>query len=367
MADPAAAQVGRPAPAPSRRFLLGVLLLLLALSFYVVRPFLAATLFALLFGYLLQGLMAKVERRVRSRRAAAAILLLGVGVAIVLPVVFITDSLLEQAMDVAETLESPEAVRANVADALTRLGVPEETAADLPGRGIEAAAGFVQGALVPTLNAALEFFAGLIVFFFLLYYVLLDWPRLQQFAADYAPLAPRHRQRLFHAIDERVRAIMLGAFLVSVIQGVAAGIGWWLLGFPNPVFWGFVMTLLAVLPFAGPILVMAPAAVFAILTGNTVGGIILLVYAVIVVGLVDNFARPYVVGRRADVHPALVLLGTLGGLVVFGVSGFVLGPLVVSLVGPVLEAWHDASTGDGVTPEEAPSEELPPDADAPPL
>ena len=337
---------GRPAPTPSRRFLLAVLLLLLLLSAYVVRPFLAAVLFAVLFGYLLQRPQVWLEKRVRSRRGAAGILLLAVTLAFVLPITFVTMSLVDQAQDAAATFESPEQAQRYFTDALVRLGVPEDTAATIPARVGTAGAGFVQGLLGQTLTAVLDLFTGLVVFFFLLFYVLVDGRRFMAFLRENTPLDPKHRERLFQAAGERVRAILLGAILVSVIQGVAAGIGWWIFGFPNPIFWGFVMTLLAVLPFAGPIIVMAPAGVVALLQGDIVAGIGLLVWAAVVVGLVDNFARPFVVGRRADVHPSIILVGTLGGLFVFGVSGFVLGPLIMGLVPPVLEAWHDATTGE---------------------
>lgn len=350
---------GRPAPAPSRRFLLAVLVVLLVASAYVVMPFLAATLFALLFGFLLYGPCRRLEKRVRSRKAAAGLILLGVAVSIVLPVAFITSSIIDQARGVAATIESPNALRQSVTDSLVRLGVPNETATALPDRAAGSALGFVQGLLGPTVNAVVEFLAGFVVFFFLLYYVLVDGDRIMSFLRENLPLASTHRERLLKMVGDRVRAILLGAVLVSVIQGVAAGIGWAIFGFPNPIFWGFVMTVLAVLPFMGPVVVMVPAALFALLQGDTVAGVGLLLWAVGVVGLVDNFARPYVVGRQTDVHPGIVLIGTLGGLVVFGVSGFVLGPLLVSLVPPVLEAWHDAATGETPETPTAP-EDLPP-------
>lgn len=356
--DPAEEGSGKPAPAPSRRFLLTLLVALLLLSAYVVRPFLAATLFALLFGYLLQGPQRKLEKRLRSRKAAAAIVLLGVALALVLPIAFVTMSLIEQAQDVAATIQDPEALRVQFRDSLTRLGVPNATADQLPERVARSAGTFASGLVGPTVNAVVDLFTGLVVFFFLLYYVLVDGRRLMGWLRENTPLDPRHRERLLATTGERVRAIMLGALLVSIIQGVAAGIGWWILGFPNPVFWGFVMTVLAVLPFMGPVVVMAPAAVFAILQGSTFQGLALLAWAVVVVGLVDNFARPFVVGRKADVHPSLILVGTLGGLVVFGFSGFVLGPLIMGLVPPVLEAWHDAATGDGA-PVPPPADDAP--------
>lgn len=354
--DPEPSDRFRPAPPPSRRFLLAILALLILVSAYVIWPFLAATLFALLFGFLLQGPQRRLERRLRSKKLAAGLLLLAVALAFVLPIAFIANSLIKQATDVASTVQSPAELRDMITDALEGFGVPPDTAATLPDRAVETGASFIQGLLVPTVNAIIEFVAGLVVFFFLLYYVLVDGPLLVAFLRENLPIEPLHRERLFTTVGDRVRAILLGAVAVSVIQGVAAGIGWWIFGFPHPIFWGFVMTVLAVLPFMGPIVVMLPASIIALIRGDTFAGIALLAWAIVVVGLVDNFARPFVVGKRADVHPSIVLVGTLGGLVVFGVSGLVLGPLLVSLVPPVLEAWHDAATGE---PPDTPLPEAP--------
>lgn len=183
--------------------------------------------------------------------------------------------------------------------------------------------------------------ASLIVFFFLLFFVLRDGPALVEAVRRFTPLRERSKDRLLALVGRRTRAIVLGTFLVSVLQGVASGIGWWVFGFPAPFFWGFVITLVAVLPFGAPFLILVPASILAIVQGDLWQGIGLLAYSIVVVGLIDDLVRPWVVGRHSGIHPAIVLVGTLGGLVVFGASGFVLGPLLLGLVGPVLEAWAD--------------------------
>jgi len=183
--------------------------------------------------------------------------------------------------------------------------------------------------------------ASLVLFFFLLFFVLRDGEEFVELVKGFTPIRNEARERLFALIAARTKAISLGTFLVSIAQGVAAGLGWWFFGFPAPVFWAFVMTVIAVLPLGAPMVVIAPAGIIAILQGNYFAGIGLLVYGAVVVGLIDNILRPFVVSRGSDSHPAVILIGTIGGLAVFGVSGFLLGPLLLSLLGPVLRVWAD--------------------------
>jgi predicted PurR-regulated permease PerM len=153
------------------------------------------------------------------------------------------------------------------------------------------------------------------------------------------PLDEKRRDRLLKRTGERLEAIILGTILVSLVQGIAAALGWWVLGFPAPVFWGFVMTVLAIIPFFGPFMVLIPAGVIWILLGETFAGVALIVWALVLVGLIDDVLRPYVIGRRSKVHAGVILVGILGGIHVFGISGFVLGPLLLGLLAPVLAEW----------------------------
>lgn len=333
-----------------RRALGVALLLLLVGSAILAWPFHTAIAFAFVLAFLLSPVMERLAKRM-PRPLAAGILLLLVALALVIPTAFVLWRLVQEAAGVTALLQDPEAMRASVGATLERLGVPADVAATLPARIAAQAGGLLQGLLGRSVGFAVNFITGLIVFAFLLYYLLVDGPRLVAFVRSHLPLAPGVRDGLLGDAREQARAILLGALVVSIIQGVVAGIGWWLLGFPAPIFWGFLMTILAVLPFLGPAVIMAPAGIFAILQGHTFQGVALLVYAAVVVGLVDNFARPFIVARGSDVHPAIVLLGTLGGLVVLGAAGFVLGPLLMGLVPPVAVAWRREREIEAVAPD----------------
>jgi predicted PurR-regulated permease PerM len=131
--------------------------------------------------------------------------------------------------------------------------------------------------------------------------------------------------------------MLKGTVVVGIVQGTIGGITFALLGFQGAVFWGVIMTLLSLLPAFGAALVWVPAAIWLVATGDIVRAVILVLIGVFVIGLVDNVLRPILVGRDTQMPDYLILLATLGGITAFGVSGFVIGPIIAALF---LAVWE---------------------------
>jgi predicted PurR-regulated permease PerM len=329
------------------RFLLVALLILAIAALFIIKPFLTGAVFALVVGFLLQRPYTSLARRLHSRIAAATLLVLGTVVVVVAPFVAIVYAILDDAVEVVRAIERAGGLQNGAVGALARMGVPAETAQQLYADALAGLATLAQASVIPTLTRLGSAAANIGVFVFLLYFLLVEGRTLAQYVGRAMPLPAERRKHLMAQVSGRVRALFLGTFLVALVQGTIATIGWWALGFPTPIFWGFVMTILAVIPAIGPVIVMIPAGIIAIAQGDLWQGIGLIAYGVIVVSMSDNLVRPFIVGRTSGVHPALVLLGTLGGLLVFGTTGFVLGPLVLSMIEPVLTEWESIRPGPG--------------------
>jgi predicted PurR-regulated permease PerM len=170
--------------------------------------------------------------------------------------------------------------------------------------------------------------------FFLMLYVLFfflrDGRRLVATLIRVLPLGDVRERQLLAKFAEVSLATIKGTLVVGVVQGAIGAVLFWALGIPAPVFWGTLMTLFSVLPAVGPGLVWLPAAVILLGMGQIVKGIVLIAAGVVVIGLVDNVLRPLLVGRDTQMPDYLVLLATLGGLALFGVSGFVIGPVIAA-------------------------------------
>src|SRR5687767_11266322 len=177
---------------------------------------------------------------------------------------------------------------------------------------------------------ALRITALFFLMLYILFFFLRDGTRLVATLIRVLPLGDVRERQLLAKFAEVSLATIKGTLVVGVVQGAIGAVLFWALGIPAPVFWGTLMTILSVLPAVGPGLIWLPAAVILLATGHIVKGIIVIAAGILVIGLVDNVLRPILVGRDTQMPDYLVLLATLGGLAVFGVSGFVIGPVIAA-------------------------------------
>lgn len=174
---------------------------------------------------------------------------------------------------------------------------------------------------------------GLLVFVMLytLFFFLRDGERLIDILVLALPLGEARERRLLERFATVTRATIKGTLVVGLVQGAIGGILFAVLGLGAPIFWGVMMALLSLLPAIGTALVWGPAALYLLLTGSVVKGVILLVAGAVIIGTVDNLLRPILVGRDAAIPDYLVLLATLGGIALFGLTGVIVGPVVAAL------------------------------------
>jgi predicted PurR-regulated permease PerM len=165
---------------------------------------------------------------------------------------------------------------------------------------------------------------------YILFFFLRDGNRLVAMLIRVVPLEDARERQLLAKFAEVSLATLKGTLVVGIVQGAIGAVLFWALGIPAPVFWGTLMTMFSVLPAVGPGLIWLPAAVILLAMGHIVKGIIVIAAGVLVIGLVDNVLRPILVGRDTQMPDYLVLLATLGGIGVFGVSGFVIGPVIAA-------------------------------------
>jgi predicted PurR-regulated permease PerM len=177
----------------------------------------------------------------------------------------------------------------------------------------------------------LEFVVNLFVMLYLLFFLLRDGRALAAKAEQAFPLSAQHTRRLLAEFAAVVRATVKGNFVVAVVQGTLGGLAFWALGIKGALLWGAIMALLSLLPAVGAALVWGPVAVYLLSTGSIWPAIGLTVWGVLVIGLVDNVLRPILVGKETRLPDYLVLVATLGGLAVFGVNGFVIGPVIAAV------------------------------------
>ncbi|MBI4438624.1 AI-2E family transporter [Candidatus Woesearchaeota archaeon] len=177
------------------------------------------------------------------------------------------------------------------------------------------------------------------ILFFIVYYMLKDGDKLAAKLVQLAPLSSAHKKELVDKIGNITYAVIFGHLAVAAIQGIAAFIGFAVLGVKNPVLWSVITVFAALIPGIGPASIWIPASIILGTEGYLSGSNLqmfkaaaLFAYGMLVISTMDNLLKPKIIGERANIHPAFVIIGVIGGLTVFGLAGIVIGPLVLAIL-----------------------------------
>lgn len=200
--------------------------------------------------------------------------------------------------------------------------------------------GYVYESIKALTQNSLELIALFVLMLYTLFFFLRDGDRMLKKIMYILPLGKKNEHLLYEKFTSTASATIKGTLLVGGIQGILGGLLFLATGVPSPLIWGIVMAALATIPVTGTFLVWLPAGVIMILTGHLWQGLIILFAGTLIVSTIDNILRPMIVGRDLQMHPVLVLFSTLGGIFVFGLSGFVLGPLMAALCQTLWELYE---------------------------
>ncbi|MEL6356606.1 MAG: AI-2E family transporter, partial [Bacteroidota bacterium] len=195
-------------------------------------------------------------------------------------------------------------------------------------------------------GSLLNFFIQFSLMLYLLFFFFRDGMELVRAVTNAIPMGNIRERRLFKRFAEVSRATLKGTLIVAIVQGSIGGILFASVGIPAALLWGVAMTLLALLPVGGSGLVWGPAAIILFSQGQTTKGIIVLIVGSLIIGLIDNLLRPILVGRDTQMPDYLVLLSTLGGITYFGLTGFIIGPVIAAMFITVWEMMGTEYGGD---------------------
>ena len=325
-----------------------VLMAMTVVGFYLCYrmavPFVPALAWALALALLLVPVQRWLERRLRSRGLAAAVLVLLAGLVVVFPAMLIGDRMIAEASSGADTIAAmvdsgawrqdlqSYPMLAPVADWIDRQF-------DLPDT-VNAITSWLTSAAASLARESVLQVIGMILTLYLLFYFLRDRRMILASLESLLPLSSADTARMFSDVDDTVHATVYGTLIVAMVQGTLGGLMFWWLGLPAPLLWGVVMGLLAVVPVLGAFIVWIPAAVFLLLDGSGLKALILTLWGSIVVGGIDNVLYPMLVGRRLKMHTLMAFVSIVGGLIVFGSSGLILGPVTFAITRRLLEIWN---------------------------
>jgi len=190
---------------------------------------------------------------------------------------------------------------------------------------------FVTSKSADILQGFLWFLIKLLVFILAMYYFFKDSDLIVEKIQNLSPLPTAHENRLFQKFKDISLATLYGIFLTSVIQGILGGIGFYVAGVPNAVFWETAIAVFSLVPLTGAATIWFPASIFLLLIGNWFGGIALFLWGALVISTSDNVLRAVFIGSRTKMNQLITFLAVFGGVVVFQLPGVIFGPMIVNL------------------------------------
>ncbi|MFC5459971.1 AI-2E family transporter [Massilia niabensis] len=327
------------------------LLVVVTLAFgWILLPYSGAVFWGIVLAILFSGLYRRLLRATKGRPTLAALITLAsIVVMVILPLSLIAVSLVNQASTVYAMISSGNidfgmyfqrimlSLPQWVITVLERFDLTDF--ASLQAKLQEGAAQVSQTVARQALHVGsmtFEFLVGLTVMLYLLFFLLRDGQSLSNRIKGAFPLSPHYKRRLFTNLTTVIRATVKGNVLVAIAQGALGGLIFWFLDVQAPLLWAVVMAFLSLLPAVGAAIVWVPVAIYFLATGAIWKGVVLIAFGVLVIGLVDNILRPVLVGKDTKMPDYLVLLSTIGGMALFGLNGFVIGPLIAALF---LASW----------------------------
>ena len=304
---------------------------------------------AILWGTIIAILFTPVYRRLcsamRRRRTPAALTTVALVVVIVIvPATLVAAMLAQEATGLIASIKSGElnfgrvgreafaALPAWVIELMNRFGLGNLDAVQHRiTEGLLRGSQFLAAQAVNIGQITFGFLVGLAVMLYLLFFLLRDSDSLLRQLKVAIPLRPDRLAALGEKFAIVIRATVKGNIVVAIVQGALGGLIFWLLGIHDPVMWAVVMAVLSLLPAVGAALVWLPVALYLLATGSVWQGVVLIAYGVLVIGLVDNVLRPLLVGKDTRMPDYVVLISTLGGIAIFGIDGFVIGPVIAAM------------------------------------
>ena len=330
--------------------IIGLVVFLFFLAALILRPVIFSIIFAILLAYISFPVYSWVLKKLKSENLSAFFVCLLLLLIVLIPIVVIFSSLVGQAINLYVGIQTLDFTTLFKDATPSFFNLPELTtiiASSLNSYVPKIIAYFISKFSDFILNLPtilLQFFVILFVFFF----SLRDGKKAIDYLKSLSPLSKEVENRFFNQFRDITNSVLLGQVVVGILQGLIAGIGYFIFGVPYALFLTLLTMLVGIIPLIGPWLVWIPVNIYLFMMGHTGAGLGLLIYGLVVISWLDTIVRPVIVSRRTEINSAIVIIGMIGGLFVFGILRLILGPLILVYVLLVLEIYRKKKLKDNI-------------------
>ncbi len=326
-------------------FFFSLLLAALVVGFLLLKPYAAGLILAITLAVVLRPVYRYLLKFLSNEIVSALLVTILTVLLIAGPLAALISQIIIQAGEFYNNLSQGawSSVRLPIGDWVEKFPAlaPFQNAGSSLGEYLQGGAGWLIGNFGNLFSGLASFGVNTLIGLFALYYLLKDGGRLKKIILGLSPFSEQETKNIYAKLSLAIKSVWAGTLLIALIQGTVAGIGFWIFGVPQPALWGTLTIITALVPLVGTALTWLPASIYLFSTGEVGMALGLFLWGAILVGSIDNFLRPKLIERYMKVHPFFILVSVLGGLSLFGPLGFLLGPLVLSLILALLEIYPE--------------------------
>ena len=322
----------------SKRIIAGLLIIaVFVLAFFVLKPIIVAVVFGLLFAYIFRPLYGFIKKYLKGENLSALALIAVIGILIAIPIAWLAPTLVNEIFDAYLYFQD-----VNITNLLSNW-MQSDLATSI-GLNLESLIATLFSKMISQFSNILvnlsSWLLQFAVFLFTFYFAVRDSDKMKKYISDLSPFRKTTEDKFSNEFRGVTNAIIFGQVLIGIIQGLAVGIGFFVLGVPSASILTFVACIVSIIPVLGSWLVWLPVAIYLLIKGSTFAGIFLLLYGALFVSVIDNLLRPYILSKKSNLPISIGVIGTIGGLYFFGIAGLVLGPLVLAYVLIIIEFYR---------------------------
>lgn len=319
-----------------------ILIVLVALAFFLLKPILLSIVFGIILAFVFTPLYRWVNKYIKSENISAFLVCSLLVLVIVIPLWFLTPTLIDQSIKIFMASQETDFIEP-LKSVFPSLFDSEELSAEI---------GQITHSFVTKMtNSLMNYLSGFIlnfptlflqslVVFFTFFYILRDQERFKEYIKSLLPFSRETERELFKSSKAITYSVIYGQVVIGIIQGLVVGLSFFIFGVPNALILTLLACLAGILPVIGTTIVWLPVSIYLFIVGNNFSA-----FGVVIFGLIsstlDNFIRPVIVSRRTKMNSSIVLIGMIGGLLLFGVLGFILGPLILAYLLIILDIYRN--------------------------
>ncbi len=319
-----------------------VLAILIVLSFLLVRPILLSITIGFILAFIFTPIYNRLHKIIKIKNVSSFLICFLLIVLIVLPLWFLTPVFIDQSIKLYLAAQQMDFVTP-LRNIFPSLFTSEAFSAEI---------GSITHSFITNMtNSLMNSFSQLVLNFptlllqlfvvlFTFFFALRDKEKIVSYIKSLLPFSENIEKKLFKSTKEITSSVIYGQVIVGIIQGLIAGVGFFIFGVPNALLLTLFASLAGIFPIIGPFVVWIPVAIYLVIAGNTFSALGVILFGLIA-STIDNFLRPLFVSKMTKIHPALILIGMIGGFLLFGVLGFILGPLILAYLIIVLEIYRN--------------------------